>query len=404
MLLFLVLFCMSGKYCAQGFQVNFQGQKQQAMGSIGCALPQDAASLFYNPGISSFLLKSSATVALTPVFANTLFEEEDTRLANRTNSPIGTPFSAYGIYRPKTLDKWTFGIATYTPFGSAIEYESGWVGRFILTRMQLKTIFIQPSVSLKLNDHLGIGAGFIYCKGNVRLQKDLPIQFSDGSYARADLAGEANTYGFNIGFYTKVNDKISMGASFRSGVKMAIDDGMAEFTVPSSLDINFPDGSFSSTLSLPFVATFGTSLKPDSNLVFAADVNYTGWRSYDTLAFDYLENTESLVDTKSQKLYKNTFAIRVGVQYLMKKAITLRAGLVYGMTPVPDNYVSPETPDANRINYSIGFTWNINREFEVDGSLFFTHLRRIDTNAESGLSGTYTTNVIAPGLGLTYKY
>jgi hypothetical protein len=31
-------------------------------------------------------------------------------------------------------------------------------------------------------------------------------------------------------------------------------------------------------------------------------------------------------------------------------------------------------------------------------------LEREDTNLETALSGTFTTNVIAPGLGLVYKF
>jgi long-chain fatty acid transport protein len=40
---------------AQGFQVNFQGQKQQGMGCAGSGLIQDASTLFFNPAGASFV-------------------------------------------------------------------------------------------------------------------------------------------------------------------------------------------------------------------------------------------------------------------------------------------------------------------------------------------------------------
>jgi hypothetical protein len=40
---------------AQGYQVNLQGQAQQAMASAGTAYMQDGAALFFNPGGVSFL-------------------------------------------------------------------------------------------------------------------------------------------------------------------------------------------------------------------------------------------------------------------------------------------------------------------------------------------------------------
>ncbi|KAK6019997.1 hypothetical protein OSTOST_14355, partial [Ostertagia ostertagi] len=71
-----------------------------------------------------------------------------------------------------------------------------------------------------------------------------------------------------------------------------------------------------------------------------------GWKAYDTLAFDYEKNTTSLMDTKSARI--------LGGQYKITETFALRLGIAYGITPVQDGYMTPETPDANRINYTIG--------------------------------------------------
>ena len=42
-----------------------------------------------------------------------------------------------------------------------------------------------------------------------------------------------------------------------------------------------------------------------NQLSIALDANYVGWNAYDTLAFDYETNTESLEDTKSARKYEN---------------------------------------------------------------------------------------------------
>ena len=52
--LFLFVFLSINRSYAQGFQVNFQGQKQQGMGCAGTALFQDGASIFFNPGSIAF--------------------------------------------------------------------------------------------------------------------------------------------------------------------------------------------------------------------------------------------------------------------------------------------------------------------------------------------------------------
>jgi long-chain fatty acid transport protein len=389
---------------SQGFQVNFQGQKQQGMGGAGNALPVDAASVFFNPGSVSFLKENSVNIGFTPTFANTLFEDANTTSIGRTNSPMGTPFSAYAVYRKNEESKFFYGLGIYTPFGSTIQYEDGWTGRFALTKLQLKSIFIQPTLSFKLNDKIGIGAGFVYTIGNVNLQKDIPVQDADGNYGHAELDGKASGFGYNVGLFVQATEKLNIGLSYRSQVNMEVAEGTATFTVPSSLSTNFPSGTFSSALPLPQVATLGLAYKLNEKLAFALDVNYVGWKAYDTLAFDYAQNTASLIDTKSARNYKNTVAFRLGANYALSDKFDARLGLAYGLTPVQNGYVTPETPDANRINYTAGLGYKIGEHFQLDASVFFTHLKRTDTNLETNLSGTFTTNVLAPGLAIIYKF
>jgi long-chain fatty acid transport protein len=389
---------------SQGFQVNFQGQKQQGMGSAGAALPQDGASLFFNPGSAVFVKENAINVAITPVFGNTLFEEANTYESARTNSPMGTPFSAYALYKLKKDGKLSLGLAAYTPFGSTIQWEDAWEGRFAITRLELKSIFIQPTVSYKITDYLGFGAGFVYCNGKVNLQKDIPVMDVEGTYGHAELAGKAQGFGFNAGIYLEPAENWSVGLTYKSQVNMAVSEGEATFTVPTSLEPNFPSGKFSSSLPLPQVLTLGIAWTPNEKLAFALDINRVGWSAYDTLAFDYEQNTSSLSDTKSARNYKNTYAFRLGAQYKVINNLTTRVGLAYGLTPVPDGFVTPETPDANRINVTGGLGYLLGNHFEFDASLLFTKLSRTDTNLETNMSGTFTTIVIAPGLAIIYKF
>jgi long-chain fatty acid transport protein len=403
-LLFFSLIILGQEINAQGFQVNFQGQKQQGMGGAGNALPVDAASVFFNPGSVSFLKENSVNIGFTPTFANTLFEDANTTSIGRTNSPMGTPFSAYAVYRKNEESKFFYGLGIYTPFGSTIQYEDGWTGRFALTKLQLKSIFIQPTLSYKLNDKIGIGAGFVYSIGNVNLQKDIPVQDADGTYGHAELDGKASGFGYNVGLFVQATEKLNIGLSYRSQVNMEVAEGTATFTVPSSLSTNFPSGTFSSALPLPEVATLGLAYKLNEKLAFALDVNYVGWKAYDTLAFDYAQNTASLIDTKSARNYKNTVAFRLGANYALTEKFDARLGLAYGLTPVQNGYVTPETPDANRINYTAGLGYKIGNHFQLDASVFFTHLKRTDTNLETNLSGTFTTTVVSAGLAIIYKF
>jgi len=402
-ILLLGIFSYSNLF-SQGFQVNFQGQKQQAMGCAGSALFTDGASLFFNPGAAAFSNENSVNVATTPIFANVMYVDSATKKAYRTENPVGTPFSIYGLFQFKKDSKLKYGIAVYTPFGSTVQYEKNWIGRFALTRLELKAIFVQPTIAYRITNKLGVGAGFVYSTGNVNLQKDIPVQFSDGTYGHAELAGKASGFGYNVGIDYKVTDKFSIGLNYRSKVQMNLKDGEATFTVPSSLDINFPDSSFTGGLPLPQVTTLGLGYKVNDKLDLVLDVNYVGWKAYDTLAFDYVQNTTSLADTKSARNYKSIFAFRAGASYKVVENFELRAGGGYGFSPVQAGYLTPETPDGNRAYVTFGLGYNLGKHFSIDASFYFTQIKRGDTNQETNLSGTFTTKAIAAGIGFIYKW
>lgn len=391
-------------YQAQGYQVNLQGQKQQGMGGAGTACIQDAAALFFNPGGAAFVAGSSVNAGVTPTIAKGMFRDANTRQTYETNSPVSTPFAAYGLFALKDSNNLKAGLAVYTPFGSTVQWEDNWAGRFALTRLQLQAIFFQPTISYQISPKWGVGAGFIYSYGKVNLQKDIPLMDAEGHYGHAELSGKANGFGFNVGIYYKPVEKFSIGLTYRSKVNMAVKSGQATFSVPSSVKENFPDGSFKASLPLPDVGTLGFGFRPNDKLDLALDINYVGWQAYDTLSFDYELNTASLSDTKSARNYKNTFAFRAGAQYKITPHLAARLGLAYGITPVQNGYVTPETPDANRVNYTAGLGYEFGRHLRLDASFLFTHLERTDTNLETNLSGTFKTNVCAPGLSISYNF
>lgn len=389
---------------AQGFQVNLQGQKQQAMGGAGVATNLDAASVFFNPGSVSHLEENSVSAGVSLTSESTAFRDGNSQQLYRTNSPISTPFTGYGVWGPKE-SKFKFGMGIYTPFGSTIKYEDGWSGRFSLTQMKLLSVFFQPTVSYKINEKLGIGAGFVYAYGHIDLSRDLPVTNSNGEYATANLTGSAGGMGYNLGVYYKPSEKVSFGISYRSGIKMKLDKGTANFNVPLSLATSFPSGNFSATLPLPEVLTVGVGVKPTEKLLLTFDANIIGWSSYKSLSFDYEQNTSSLKDTESPRNYKNAYALRLGAQYKLNDKFVVRAGTNFEKTPIKDGYVTPEVPDADRINFTGGIGYKPSDRFVIDASFsYINFLKRTDTNIETNMSGTYKIRILVPGISLTYNF
>jgi long-chain fatty acid transport protein len=397
---------LSGKLIAGGFQVNLQGQKQNAMGHAGTGLCLDNAIIFFNPGGMSFLDSLRGIyVGGSFIMPRTTYVDYATRYTAHIEKHTGTPFTAYGVWKFKKTAKWNCGLGIYTPFGSKVQWADDWKGQFLIREIDLKTIFIQPTVSVKLNDKIGIGAGFIYATGSFALRKGVPIQDTTGKYGEGILEGKASGYGFNAGIYFKPNEKFSIGVDYRSQVAVSVNGGSANFDVASSVAQYFPNTTFSTQIKLPQTITLGLGYRVNSKLKLALDVNYVGWSSYDSLRIDFEENTDKLKDISSARMYKDSYIFRLGAQYQLNPKWTVRLGTYYDMSPVKAGYLTPETPDADKLGITTGASFTVTQRIHVDASLLYIEgKKRTDTNLETQFSGTYKTKAVVPGISIEYVF
>lgn len=390
---------------AGGFQVNAQGQKQLGMGHTGTGFFWDASTLFFNPGGACFLpykfMVNGGTTLLIP--RSQYVEPSPGVYTASMVQNVGTPFNLYAAWRPDSLQRLSLGLAVYTPFGSRAQWPDDWKGQFLIREINLKTIFIQPTISWKMGG-LGIGVGFVYATGSFDLRKGVPVQNNSSEYGEAKLHGAASGYGFNAGVYYMATRKLSLGVSYRSSVKVNVANGTADFTVPPSLTEYFPVNTFSTYIKLPQVISAGAGYHT-GKWKFAADVNVIGWHTYDTLRIDFETNTDKLADVNDPRCYKDVFIARIGAQYKLNEKIDVRAGAYYDISPVQDGYLTPETPDSDRLGLTCGASIHFGEKFSADIALLYIEgMKRSDTNLATGFSGTYKSRVVAPSIGVEYKF
>ncbi|MES2591349.1 MAG: outer membrane protein transport protein [Bacteroidota bacterium] len=392
---------------AGGFQINLQGQKQAGMGHTGTGLLLDNSAILFNPGAVSFLDSlRGISFGTSLIFPRTIYlEPHPGTYTASTEANVGTPIMLYAAFKFKKSKNLSAGIGIYNPFGSRLQWDDNWKGQFLIREINLKTFFIQPTLSYKLNEKLGIGAGFVFATGDFSLRKGVQLQDSTGKYGEAKLSGKARGYGFNAGVYFKATEKLSIGLDYRSQVNVTVDEGTATFDVPGSVAEYFPETKFTTQLRLPQMATLGFGYALNDKLKLAVDINYIGWQSYDSLIIDFEQNTDKLADLHSAKMYKNVFSYRVGGQYKFSTKWTIRLGAYYDMTPVQSGYLSPETPDVNKIGITSGASLRVTKKINLDLSLMFIEgMKRTDTSMETNFSGTYKSRAVVPGFSFGYLF
>ncbi len=408
------LITLSLLYCpillsAQGYQVQVQGQKQQAMGNAGTALIQDGAAIFYNPGGVSFLKENSISAGGNAAIVNTSFRDSLTGQVTNSKIPVATPITFYAVYgvdstKAKVLQNFKFGLGVYTPFGGSANYPSGWTGRYVLNSLDLKVINIQPTVSYKINDKIGLGVGFVYSTGSIAVNKDLYLSTLSGGESTANITAKLAGYGVNAGVYFKPTDDLSIGLSYRSQMKLNSSGGQANFTVPASLKDSVPSGAAKLTFPTPTVISLGFGYKVTDKFSLALDINYIGFKIFDTLRVQFANQTGSLKNIADPRGYKNTYSFQLGGQYKVIDALAVRLGIRYALTPIPNGYTTAEGADSDHLILCGGLGYNINKHFTVDASYSFESIYRKDHNNFYGLVGEYKTYASIAGMSLSYKF
>ena len=408
-LLYLTLLFLAGSTAfAGGYRVAIQGQKQLAMGHTGVAIVNSAEVAFFNPAGMAYLEdKFNLSVGANALFAETKFQNS-TYNWEASTSNMGTPFSIYATYR---LNDWlTAGLAVYTPYGSAVEWDQDWEGSHLVNNIDLKAIYVQPTVSVRLGEHLSIGGGPIYVMGSVDFNRNLTRNLEDEDGNRTDLTINAKgitAWGYTAGLMFNPTSKLRLGLNYRSEIIMEARDGDATFNdVPGYAAGTLTNTTFNADLPLPAELTTGLSYQVTDKWLVAFDYNYAMWNVYDALVVDFANSVPTSVNPRN---YKNASTYRVGTQYAATEKFTFRAGWYFDESPVQDGYFAPETPRNDSMGLTGGLTYQVNKKLGVDFSFLYLHFDEVDNSYDhasdgSTFGGTYKSSVFSPGVGITYGF
>lgn len=405
---------------AEGYQVNTLSAKQEGMAHTGVALKLGAESMIFNPAGMAFMdntLDLSASVSGIISEATAIHEG----VKYETSSDVSTPFQISGAFT--IYDKFKAGVTINTPYGSGIDWTDNWPGSILNQSVKISVFNIQPTFAYRILPNLSVGAGLMIAWGNVDLNKGLvnpqtlnavmstkpgfvPEMAFDKNAAPAsvNLKGTAEVVlGFNVGAMWDINDKITVGASYRSKMDMKVKAGDATLTYANAVAesalsslTNLDKANFSAQLPAVSVLSFGVSYKPIEKLTLAFDAQLSGWGAYESLDIDFA-GLDKPFDQQLTKNYSDSWAFRLGAQYAMTKRLDLRAGFIVDTTPVNENYYNPETPGMTRLEPCVGFSFRPMSNLSIDFA--FTYVAGV---AREG-SNTYDDLIAGQAYQETYQ-
>jgi len=396
-LLFFGSLLLASSAQAAAFHVGTQDAKATGLAMAVTADVDDPSALLYNPaGLAQgagLQLRLGDTVII-PSFTAKLSRGDNTT----KQDPVPPPhfYLSYGLNEEATV-----GIGVFIPFGMSVAWQDGWQGRYQSTSTALLNYVINPEVAYKFFNRVRVGAGIQVVRSTIDLQKNINLLDSD---ATLELAAGAWGVGGNLGLQVILLDKssgygqLNFGAAYRSTVTLAYRDGKAHFgNVAAEFQGQLKDQAGSTTLTLPQILALGISYRYGGFRI-GIDAEYTGWQSVGEIK---LEFTDPALNTTIVKRFHHTWNFHVGAEYAVTDNVIVRLGALYDPSPNPTETLSPDLPDADRVNLAAG----LGLRFGCIGvDLGYQHVFMLETESTfAPLPATYGGGADVIGLTLGYK-
>ncbi len=402
-----------------GYGVYEQGAAALGMGGAHVASVHDATAQFYNP-------------AALPRLEGTQLSLGGTWLSTRTSFAGVDPFPGYatteamvnGSFFPPAV-YWTshlgsslaYGLGVNAPFGLGVEWENPlqFSGRERVTKATLETLNGSASLAWAPTETWSLAAGANVLYARVELN-NIGTFITDGgqpvNVLRAQLKSDFKPgVGFHGALLGQPWTNWKLGVSYRSRVKVKVDDGKATFTqIPTgdaALDATIAAGKPANqkvTTELVFPAMFSVGLawEPTPEWTYAIDGIFTGWSAFEKLPLHFASDPS--LDRDVIEHYDDTYAVRVGAEHRLQH-YTYRLGYYFDPAAAPVESVTPLLPDASRHGATVGLGL-VRGKWTIDAyNLFlFVEKRSTELRERDGFDGVYKSYVNALGASLTYHW
>lgn len=409
--LLVLLFTASTSFAA-GFRLPEAGAKAMGMGFAFTAQADDPSAIYFNPAGLTQLTGQNVMLGLTYVKENGA-EYNGTTPVDAIAAQKSETQKTLNFYIPNayytntTKDGYiSYGVGIFSPFGLGQEYNNennDSIFRNQITKIDLKTIVVNPTIAFKVNDVLSLGFGIDYMWGQAKLAKTPWSPNLGGNIYNLDLKADGDAWGYNFGVLLKATENLRIGANYRSAFNLELKDGDVTLANINSTGVPALGGgsvsqvffggksSFSTngnaTIYLPATFALGASYTM-GKLTMNADADWTFWHSFASLPISFQAHRPPvLVDSNASKEWKDVCAVRLGAEYRVIDPLSLRAGFVYDPSPVPAGTMGPELPDANRRNYMVGAGYKIG-PVTIDGA--FMYIDKFDRKVNNQNNATLT--------------
>lgn len=336
-----------GVEATDGINLIGIGPVQQGTAGAGVASAKDSTWLLLNP--------AGLTDVGRQVDASMQYFAPSRKIYSSANPGAGTQRDDSGFVIPALSaslgccrrDSGYIGIGVYGTSGMGVDYSKPRVpfssGD---TYTELSIAKVTLTYAEKFDNGLSLGAGPIFVLSRFRTDMETR-QIPPSVKANGSWDGAVGV-GFIVGANQRINDKLTIGASYMS------EQFMTEF---SEYD-NLLNGS----LNLPQQLTVGLAYDLRDNLEVALDYRWIGWGQLETLG--------------DQFGWENQNIVKAGLTWDVNDRFTWRGGISHGNSPIgsEDVFANALFPAIMETHLTTGVSYNFD-----NFSLHATYVHALDT-------------------------
>lgn len=415
------LLMLPGTSSAGSVQLFEHSAASIASGGANQAEAKDASAMFWNPAALTLLPGSNLSGAVHLI-------EPTGKLADLSGQTTIGPLAISGgdggspgvlspaasFYYSKAISAdTTIGLAVTAPFGNALKYENGWIGRYQALESKLLTVDTGLSVGYKATPTLSLGFGIdvqyatttfgnaidlsTVCLATLGAGPCAASGFATPGNAATDgrvtLKQDSWAPGWNAGLMWQATPDLRLGLAYRSKISHEL-KGSANFVKPATLPAavsGLPDlTNIGTQTDLPLPASLALSGFYQANDTWSVmgSATWTQWSRNKELRTRFNNGAPDSVIALD---WENTWRVSVGIGYQATSALTLRAGLAYDQSPTTS--AARQTlliPDADRRVLGLGGSYALSKTASVDFGATRYFFKNLPIEQNGTLPGSFS--------------
>jgi len=275
------------------------------------------------------------------------------------------------FYARPVDDRWAWGIGIYGNFGSKLDYESDWVGRYYVDDVTLQALVVQPTVSWRINDQWSVGAGlmgvYAILEEKIRVRNLSPGE-GDGLLKLDD---EQLEWAANFGVLYEPSSQTRIGLQYVMETELGFEDQPEFRGIGPLLDeVLERNGLKGATLGLdmnyPNALMLSGFHQVDDRWAILGNVGWQQWSEFGKVSVTL--SSEDQTTLAADRNYDDTWHVAAGAEYRVSDPWRISFGMAYDSSMVKDRHRTPDLPVGEQWRFGVGAEYAKSDRFTISGT------------------------------------